>query len=212
MNNEIIKGIHVLTDRDIVKPRSLIEVLKMTIEGGATVIQLRDKTSRDDEMIALGREIQEILKLTKENIPLIINDRLPVALALNAQGIHVGQSDMPAVQVKKLIRPDMILGVSALNVEQAIKAQDDGADYLGVGPIFSTSTKVDADPPIGINVLRDIRRSVKIPIIAIGGISKYNATSVMDHADGIAVISAVLGAKNPFEATRELSVIIHTGR
>lgn len=209
MNNTEIKGLHVLTDRDIVKPRSLIEVIKQVIDGGARVIQLRDKTSGDDDMISLGRKI---LKLTNGNIPLIVNDRVKVAIALNAQGIHVGQSDMPAAQVRKLIGSDMILGVSVLTVDQAIKAQEDGADYIGVGPIFPTSTKADADPPIGMSGLRDIRRIVNIPIIAIGNINKNNARSVMKYANGIAVISAVLGAKNPLEATRELSVIINSGR
>jgi thiamine-phosphate pyrophosphorylase len=209
MNKTEIKGLHVLTDHNIVMPGSLIEVLELSIKGGATVIQLRDKISSDFDMIFLGHEI---LKLTKGKIPLIVNDRVQVALALNAQGIHVGQSDTPATQVRKLIGPNIILGVSVLTVDQAIKAQEDGADYLGVGPIFPTPTKADADPPIGINGLRDIRNIIHIPIIAIGGINKNNAMSVMEYADGIAVISAVFGAKNPLKATRELSVIINSGR
>ncbi len=209
MVNIKIGGLHVLTDRELVKPRSLIEVIKQAILGGASIIQLRDKDANDEEMISLGRGI---LKLTAGKIPLIINDRLNVALALNAQGIHVGQSDIPAAQVRKLIGSNMILGISALTVDQAIKAQEDGADYIGVGPIFPTSTKADADSPIGINGLRDIRSVVSIPIIAIGSINKNNARNVMKYADGIAVISAVLGAKNPLEATRELSVIINSGR
>jgi thiamine-phosphate pyrophosphorylase len=204
-----IKGLHVITDSEIAKPRSLIEVIKQSIAGGATVIQLRDKTASDEDMIALGREI---LKLTSGNIPLIINDRIKVALALNAQGIHVGQSDLPARQVRNLISPEMILGVSALTADQAVKAQEDGADYLGVGPIFPTSSKPDADPAIGLAGLIKIKNAVRIPIIAIGGINKANALEVMRYAEGIAVISAVMGAENPFKASQELSVIINSKR
>lgn len=200
-----IKGLHVLTDRELVKPRSLIEVIEMVIEGGATAIQLRDKDVSDEEMIALGREI---LVLTTGKIPLIVNDRVNVALKIGADGVHVGQSDMHADKVRKLIGPNMILGVSASTVAQAIKAQKDGANYLGVGPVFSTQTKTDADPPIGLHGLSNIRNAVSLPIVAIGGINKGNALQAMQFADGIAVISAVLKADNPFQATRELAVIL----
>ncbi len=205
MTRTEIKGLHVLTDRELVKPRSLIEVVEMVIEGGATAIQLRDKYASDEEMIALGRKI---LILTTGKIPLIVNDRVNVALIIGADGVHVGQSDMPADKVKKLIGPNMILGVSASTVAQAIKAQKDGADYLGVGPVFSTQTKTDADPPIGLHGLSDIRNAVSLPIVAIGGINKGNAIQTMQFADGIAVISAVLKADNPFQATRELAIIL----
>ena len=205
MTRTEIKGLHVLTDRELVKPRSLIEVVEMVIEGGATAIQLRDKYASDEEMIALGRKI---LILTTGKIPLIVNDRVNVALTIGADGVHVGQSDMPADKVKKLIGPNMILGVSASTVAQAIKAQKDGADYLGVGPVFSTQTKTDADPPIGLHGLSDIRNAVSLPIVAIGGINKGNAIQTMQFADGIAVISAVLKADNPFQATRELAIIL----
>ena len=205
MTRTEIKGLHVLTDRELVKPLSLIEVVEMVIEGGATAIQLRDKYASDEEMIALGRKI---LILTTGKIPLIVNDRVNVALIIGADGVHVGQSDMPADKVKKLIGPNMILGVSASTVAQAIKAQKDGADYLGVGPVFSTQTKTDADPPIGLHGLSDIRNAVSLPIVAIGGINKGNAIQTMQFADGIAVISAVLKADNPFQATRELAIIL----
>lgn len=160
-------------------------------------------------MIKLGREI---LQLTAGKIPLIVNDNVRVAMEIGAQGIHVGQSDMPAQKVRKLIGPDMILGVSALTIDQARKAVEDGADYLGVGPIYPTSTKSDADPPIGLDGLIAIRKVVNIPIIAIGSININNARTVMRYADGIAVISAVLGANNPLEATQQLSLIINSRR
>ena len=201
-----IKGLHVLTDREAAKPRSLGEIIEQAIQGGATVIQLRDKISSDHEMILFG---QQILRLTNRKIPLIVNDRIQVALALNAQGVHVGQKDMPADQVRKLIDPNMILGVSVSTVEQARQAESDGANYLGVGPIFPTQTKTDADPPIGPGGLADIRKAVSLPIIAIGGIKKRNVAQVMQFAHGIAVISAVLRAKNPLLATQKLAIIIN---
>jgi thiamine-phosphate pyrophosphorylase len=212
INIEQIGGkLHILTDRELAKPKTLIEVVEQAIKGGATAIQLRDKTASDEEMINLG---QQILRLTAENnIPLIINDRVKVAIFLKAQGIHVGQSDMPAIQVRQLVGPNMILGVSASTVEQALKAQNDGADYLGVGPIFPTLTKTDADPPIGLEGFKKIRDAVHIPIIAIGSINKSNARDVISSgADGIAVISAVMGTVNPLEATHELSIMIGSNK
>jgi len=205
MTNKEIIGLHVLTDRELVKPRSLIKVIELAIEGGASVIQLRDKNASDEEMIALGLEI---LKLTAGRIPLIVNDGVNVARAIGADGVHVGQKDMPAVEVRKIIGKNMILGVSANTVKEAIRAEKDGADYLGVGPVFPTPTKTDADPPIGLRGLLDIRNAVSLPIIAIGGIKIRNAPQVMQIADGIAVISAVLSAKNPLLATQKLSIII----
>ena len=207
MFNAEIKGLHVLTDRKAVESRSLVEVIEQAIQGGASVIQLRDKTSTDEEMTALGKEI---LKLTTGRALFIVNDRVNVALAIGANGVHVGQSDMPASKVRKLIGPNkMILGVSVSTVAQAIKAQENGADYLGVGPIFPTPTKTDADPPIGLGGLADIRNAVSLPIIAIGGINRNNARSIMEYADGVAVISAVLRATNPQRAAYELSAIIN---
>ena len=205
MFNAEIKGLHVLTDRKAVESRSLVEVIEQAIQGGASVIQLRDKTSTDEEMTALGKEI---LKLTTGRALFIVNDRVNVALAIGADGVHVGQKDMPATKVRKLIGPNMILGVSVSTVAQAIKGQGDGADYLGVGPVFPTQTKTDADPPIGLAGLKNIREVVSIPIIAIGGIKKRNAPQVMQFANGIAVIGAVMSAKDPLQATRNLAIIL----
>ena len=206
MVNIKIKGLHVLTDRELVKPKSIVEVIKLAIEGGAAAIQLRDKDASDEEMIALGKKI---LELTTGRVPLIVNDNVQVALAIGADGVHVGQKDIPADQVRKLIDPNMILGVSVSTVEQARQAESDGANYLGVGPIFPTQTKTDADPPIGLGGLANIREAVSLPIIAIGGIKKRNVAQVMQFAHGIAVISAVLRAKNPLLATQKLAIIIN---
>jgi len=203
--NYNIFGLHVLTDRVFAYPRQLFEVINLVLSGGASVIQLRDKTASFEEMFSLGKQLKE---LTADQIPLIINDRIDVALALDASGVHIGQKDIPAKEARKRIGHKMILGVSTSSTEQAIKAQDDGADYLGVGPIFPTMSKMDTDPAIGLSGLKKIKESVKIPVIAIGGISMANASEVMDIADGIAVISAVLKASDPEKAVRDLIQIL----
>ncbi len=200
-----IKGLHVLTDPLLAKPRPIAEVIEQAIKGGAAVIQFRYKTADRQLMITLGGKIRA---LTAGRVPLIVNDDVYTALAISADGVHVGQKDMPASRVRQLIGPNMILGVSASTIEEAIRAERDGADYLGVGPIFPTSTKIDADPPIGLSGLSDIREAVTFPIIAIGGINKTNARQVMQFADGIAVISAVMTAEDPMTATSELVSII----
>lgn len=205
-NSQNIKGLHVLTDRDMVKPRSLIKVIKQVVKGGVSVIQLRDKEVNDNDMIVLGKQIK---KLIKGKIPLIVNDRVNVALAIEAEGIHVGQKDMSAINVRKLIDKDMILGVSANTVDQARKAEQDGANYIGAGPVYPTPSKKDADPDIGLSGLKRIKDAVSIPVIAIGGINIENATDVAKIADGVAVISAVLKADNPKQATQELMTIIN---
>lgn len=197
--------LYVITDRYLVGRKSLIDVVKQAIEGGASVIQLRDKNIDDEAMITLGKNI---MVLTKGKIPLIVNDRVNVALAIGAQGIHVGQDDIPARQVKKIIGNSMMLGVSANTVSEAKKAELDGADYIGAGPVFQTSTKLDADPVIGLHGLRKIKESVSIPVVGIGGINAKNAKDVIKIADGIAVVSAVMAAKDPKKATQNLSEII----
>ncbi len=200
-----IKGLHVLTDREMVKPRTIIEVIEMVIQGGASVIQLRDKNIVQNESIELGKEL---IRLINGRVPLIVDDNIEVALTIGAQGVHVGQKDMSAKKVRKLIGSHMILGVSAHTVKQAIKAETDNADYIGVGPIYRTESKLDAASPIGLSGLNEIKNAVSIPVIAIGGISIDNAVYVARIADGIAVISVVLKEKDPKKVTQELAEII----
>ncbi len=203
---ENLRGLHVLTDREAVKSRSLAEIIQLAIAGGAAAIQLRDKDVEDLSMIKLG---EELMKLTKGKVPLIVDDRVEVALAIGADGVHVGQKDMPARAVRKKIGSGKILGVSAHSVREAVQAEEDGADYIGAGPVFPTKTKKDAETPIGLTGLRQIKNAVSIPIIAIGGIKTDNAAVVMEIADGIAVISAVLRATFPLKATQTLVSIIN---
>jgi thiamine-phosphate pyrophosphorylase len=203
--HEKIKGLHVLTDRELAYPRSLLEIVESVVSGGASVLQLRDKNASIEEIITLGRQLQN---LTIGNIPLIVNDNIEAALALNAAGIHVGQNDIPAKEAREIIGEKMILGISVFSVIQAIKAQEDGADYIGAGPLFPTLSKLDAGPILGLTGLKEIKMSVDIPVIAIGGITLENAFEVAKIVDGIAVISAVLKADNPKKAVMDFVKII----
>ena len=196
-------SVYVITDRRLAGDRSILDVVRAAIRGGATVIQLREKEATTREMVELG---QALLQITREaGVPLIVNDRVDVALAIDADGVHVGQDDMPAAIARRLIGPDKILGVSAETVEEALAAQRDGADYLGVGDIYGTTTKPDAGPPIGLEGLRRIVEAVTIPCVGIGGITPENAAAVVKAgAAGVAVVSAVMAAPDPEEATRRL--------
>jgi thiamine-phosphate pyrophosphorylase len=205
-------NLYIITDQKLAANRSVVQIIKSVILGGVTIIQYREKTADTGVMIKQAQALHEITR--KAKIPLIINDRIDVALAIDADGVHVGQKDMPAIKVRKMIGKNMILGVSANTVNEAIQAERDGADYIGAGPVFITLTKPDADPDIGLQGLKEIKEAVSIPVVAIGGINVKNAEDVLKIADGIAVISAVMGAKNPRKVAEELSIIVkrHKGK
>jgi thiamine-phosphate pyrophosphorylase len=193
----------VITDHAAAGDRSLLDIARAAVAGGATMIQLREKATSTREMIELGRALHELTQ--SAGIPLIINDRIDVALAIQADGVHVGQSDMPAALARQLIGPDSILGVSAETVDLARQAEQDGADYLGVGAVYATPSKSDAGAPIGLEGLTDIIRVCSKPVLAIGGITADNAAPVFEAgAAGIAVISAVMSAPDPAAAARKL--------
>lgn len=202
--------VYVITDRRAAGERSLIEIVRAALRGGAHVIQLRDKDAPARDMIALG---EELLSLTRAaGVPLIVNDRVDVALALDADGVHVGQDDIPANMARRIIGPDRILGVSVATVEQAQQAARDGATYVSVGDLFGTPSKPDAGPPIGLAPLTEIARAVDLPVLGIGGITIANAASVVRAgAVGVAVISAVIGAPDPEAATRALRDAVAQG-
>lgn len=182
--------------------KTLISQVKDAINGGITFLQLREKELSYDEFL---KEAKEIKKLTDEaNIPFVINDNVKLALECNADGVHVGQNDMKAADVRALIGKDKILGVSAHTVEEAIIAEKNGADYLGVGAVFSTSTKKDATS-VSFDLLKKICNSVSIPVVAIGGITKENISELKDsNINGVAVVSAIFSEINITEATKNL--------
>lgn len=194
--------LYAVTDRNWLNGQTLCEQVEQAILGGATFIQLREKNLEDDLFLKEALEIQEICK--KYNVPFVINDNVELAKKINADGVHVGQSDMQAQDVRKLIGNDKILGVSAQTVEQALLAQKNGADYLGVGAVFHTGSKDDADD-VSHQTLKEICNAVNIPVIAIGGISKNNVLELSGTGIcGVAVISAIFAQKDIVSATTEL--------
>ncbi|WP_258358644.1 thiamine phosphate synthase [Moorella sulfitireducens (nom. illeg.)] len=191
--------------------RPTLELVREALAGGATAIQLREKDLPARELVELGREIRKLTRAAGATF--IINDRLDVVLAVEADGVHIGQEDLPARVARELLGSGKILGVSTGTVTEARQAVADGADYLGVGSIYATSSKGDAGEPIGLAGLKAIRAAVTIPVIAIGGINNDNAAEVIAAgADGIAVLSAVIGAPDVAAAARELLAAVRQSR
>ncbi|WP_324669895.1 thiamine phosphate synthase [Geochorda subterranea] len=200
-------SVYVVTDRDLARGRPLDSVVAAAIAGGATAIQLREKRATTRELVELA---QALRRLTHQaGVSLIVNDRIDVALAVDADGVHVGQDDMPARLARQLIGPERILGVTAGTEEEARRAQEDGADYLGCTAVFPTATKPDHREPLGLDGLQRLARAVSIPVVAIGGIHAGNAADVLARgAAGIAVVSAVMAADDVESATRQLRRIV----
>jgi len=194
-------GLYVITTES--KERSHIDVAKAAIEAGISIIQYRDKNSSSKILFERAKELRKLTE--SSDALLIINDRIDIAIAINADGVHLGQDDIYLDVARKILGYDYIIGISATSYDEAIAASKSGADYIGLGPIFPTPSKVDAAPPIGIEGLVEVRQDVKIPIVAIGGITAENIEGVvLAGADGIAVISAVASAPNMVEAAKLL--------
>jgi thiamine-phosphate pyrophosphorylase len=204
-------ALYVITDEAIGGGRSHAAIARQALEGGADIIQLRDKGRTCAELAAVGREIAELTR--KAGAVFIVNDRLDVALACGADGVHLGQGDMPAGTARQLAPPSFIIGVSVGSVDEAVKAWREGADYVALSPVFSTTSKADAGKGRGLSLLRKIRAAVVIPVIAIGGISRGNVQDVIAAgADGVAVISAVVAGPDIAAATRELRQLVMKSR
>ena len=204
--------LYVITDRELSTNRSHQDIARQAIAAGAAVIQLRDKTASGQELFKTARELRKLTRDT--HTALIINDRIDIALAVDADGVHVGQEDIPAAVARKLIGNRRILGVSAGTVQEAIEAEQQGADYLGAGPVFEArSTKADAGEARGTNLIREIREHCTIPVIAIGGIKIENLMEVFQAgASGAAVISAIVTADDIETVTRKFLDVINTTR
>lgn len=194
--------LYAVTDRHWLGEETLYDQVKKALDGGATFVQLREKNLDREVFLA---EVKEIQKLCKEyGVPFVVNDEVSIAKDIDADGVHVGQSDMEAMDVRKILGPDKIIGVSAQTVEQAIIAEKHGADYLGVGAVFTTGSKDDADD-VSHETLKAICEAVSIPVIAIGGITKDNVAELAGSGIcGVAVISAIFGQKDIQKATEEL--------
>lgn len=200
--NEIDYTLYLCTDRGLMSTDTLEEAVEQAVQGGCTVVQLREKDCTSLEFYETARSIKKITDRYK--VPLIINDRVDIALAVDADGVHVGQSDLPASVVRRILGPDKIIGVSAGTLAEALQAEAEGADYLGVGAMYATSTKEDADVTT-IEELKEIRKAVGIPIVVIGGINKNTLENFKGYGiNGLAVVSAVIAADDIKAAAGEL--------
>ena len=196
-------SLYLVTDRALSLGRSTVEVVRAAIRGGVSCVQLREKGCSTREFMDEARLLKALLAGT--GVPLFINDRLDVALAVGADGVHLGQNDLPIADARRLVGNRMIIGISAESVADAIRAEAEGADYIGASPVFTTSTKTDTAPPLGLDGLRAIRRAVQLPLVAIGGIDADNASQVLRAgADGLAVVSAIVSAPCPRTAAAGL--------
>ncbi len=196
-----------IADSEALVQKDIIKTIDQAIEGGATLIQLRVKKWTDREFYFLALEVKK--RLFSRKIPLIINDRLDLALAVEAEGVHLGQGDLPITVARKLAGENLLIGISVNNVEEAIKAEREGANYVGAGPIFWTSSKTDLRPPIGPEGLKAICQAISIPVLAIGGITAASVPEIMAAgASGVAVISAIALASDPKEAARKIRKFI----
>lgn len=194
--------LYLVTDRTLMSTATLTEAVEQAILGGCTMVQLREKELSSLEFYKQAMEIKQITD--QYHVPLIINDRIDIAMAVKADGVHIGQSDIPAAVARKLIGADMLLGVSAASVTEALQAEKDGADYLGVGAMFPTGTKTDADL-VSMEELQKIRQAVKLPIVAIGGINKENASLFHSAGiDGLAIVSAIIAQPDIRKAAAEI--------
>lgn len=199
--------LYVITDETISGGRSHAGIARQAALGGADVIQLRDKTCSTLELLRTARDLRSIIR--KSGTLFIVNDRLDVAMASGADGVHFGQDDMRVSTARQLAPPGFIIGVSVGTTGEAMEAERDGADYLAISPTFSTASKYDAGPGRGLDRLREIRGAVSIPVIAIGGINRGNVRDVIAAgADGVAVISAVVASPDITVAARELKDLV----
>ena len=197
--------LYAVTDRSWLGEQTLFEQVEEALKGGATFIQLREKELDDESFLAEAIEIQKLCR--QYRVPFVINDNVEIARKINADGVHVGQSDMEAGDVRAILGEDKILGVSAQTVAQAVLAEQRGADYLGVGAVFHTGSKADADD-VSHETLKAICEAVRIPVVAIGGIGKHNVLQLKGSGiDGIAVISAIFASKDIQKATAELKAL-----
>jgi thiamine-phosphate diphosphorylase len=196
-------SLYFIADAEFASGRDLVPVIEAAVKGGATIVQLRAKDYPFRAFTELGRRVSAVLK--KHRIPFLINDRVDVALACGAAGVHLGQGDMPAALARRALGKNSLIGISVNTPEEAQEAESQGADYVGAGPAYATTTVRTGLPVLGPEGIRRIKEAVHIPVVAIGGITELNARAAREAgADGVAVISAILGAADPETAARRL--------
>jgi thiamine-phosphate pyrophosphorylase len=204
-------SLYLVTDQKLCLGRELIEVVMEAVAGGVSIVQIREKDSDTRDFFQLAMAMKK--QLEKTNVPLIINDRVDVAIAVDADGVHVGQTDLPCAVAREMIGPEKILGVSINTFEQIEEVHKLNINYLSLSPVFPTPTKPDTTPAFGIEGLKKARQMTSRPLMTIGGINKTNLKDIVDAGmDGVAVVSAICSAPSPAIAARELAEIIRQAR
>jgi thiamine-phosphate pyrophosphorylase len=199
--------LYLVTDQPSLKGRRLIDVVRAAVQGGVTCVQLREKHANSRDFYAQAVALMDLL--APLNVPLIINDRIDIALACGAQGVHLGQSDLPVHAARKLLPPEVFIGWSVETMDEVLHSATLPVDYLGVSPVFATPTKTDTATPWGLEGLQRIRALTQLPLVAIGGIHLHNATQIMQAgADSLAVVSAICSADDPLAASQQLRELI----
>jgi len=208
---QIDYSLYLVTDRSLARGRPTRAIVEAAVRGGVTCVQLREKACSTRTFIKEALVLRGLLH--EHGIPLIINDRVDVALAVEADGVHLGQTDMPLPQARAILGDKALIGISAESLDDALRAEAEGADYIGVSPIFTTPTKTDTAPALGLSGLAAIRAAVRLPLIGIGGLNLENAAEVIRHGgSGLAVVSAIVSAENPEAAARQLRAAIERAK
>jgi len=201
-----LSGLYVILDQSVRQDRTHFQIAEDLIAGGAKILQLREKRLSDRDIMKIGREIRDLTK--KHRVTFIINDRVDLCLALNADGVHIGQDDVPVGFTRSILGSEKLIGVSTHNLHQIIKAQREGADYISVGPIFQTNIKPDLKP-LGVDFIGRVKDKIEIPFFVIGGIKEENVKLVLRAgARGVAVISAIMRAENIKQTTKRLVKLV----
>ena len=204
-------GVYLVTDRGLCHGRDLLDVVAAAVRGGVSMVQLREKHCDSRDFVELARALKALL--APQQVPLLINDRVDVALACQADGVHVGQSDMRVADVRALLGPEALVGLSVERMDDIEEAKTLAVDYLGIGPVYPTATKPDHCAPWGMDGLRRARGVTSLPLVAIGSVKEENAAEVLATGmDGMAVVSAICAAPSPENAARRLRAIVDAAR
>lgn len=196
-------SVYLVAQTNACPPGRFLATVEAAVQGGVALVQLREKDAATGAFVEIAVKLKALLD--EYDVPLLINDRIDVALACNAHGVHLGQDDMPLALARQILGPEKIIGISAGTVAEARAAQQGGADYLGVGAIYATATKTDTGAPLGPDGLKEITAAIDIPVVAIGGMKAHNAALMRQNgADGVAVVSGIMAATDPAQAAREI--------
>lgn len=198
-----IEGLYLVTDRALCMGRSLTEIVAAAVAGGVSMVQLREKQISSRDFVELARAVKRVLE--PSGVPLIINDRMDIAMIVEAEGLHIGQSDISYADARRIMGKDAIIGLSVENINQALECRDWGVDYVGASPVFGTPTKIDTASELGLEGLHEVKQLVDCPVVAIGGINGGNIADVVRAgADSVAVVSAICSAVDPRKAASDL--------